>query len=189
MVAAYAFKPAPIHNDFEELCMPLRKQLYSKAMQLCRGPAAADLVQDTLLHGLMAWDSFRVMPGEDPNDRASAWMHRILMNQFITGCRRRARREEALETWYDDAVTHTLGEAPAAPGDDRLSQAVQRALADLDAGSRDIIVRIDIHGETYREIQDVLGVSMGTVKSRLHRARRRMADALGRQGLQPPTRP
>lgn len=178
--------------SFEALCVPMRESLYSKALQLTRSHAAAqDLVQETMVHALVAWDSFLVLEGEDPIDRARGWLHRILKNQFITDLRASNLREDRLEVCREDVIERTLGHGPADPAEfamSPISEACERALLDLDKPSRDVIIRVDLRGESYKEICDELGISIGTVKSRLHRARRRLADELSKQGLPPPAR-
>lgn len=175
--------------SFEALCVPLEKSLHAKAMQLTRNHAnARDLVQETMLRGLAAWATFRVLENEKAEDRASAWMHRILMNQFITGHRRATFRHEILEQHSTEYCELVMGEMPAAPNEQSISASMARALEELDPSARDVLLRVDVRGETYREIQDELGISIGTVKSRLHRARKRLADALVRRGMPPPMR-
>lgn len=181
-----AIRPEPTTPDFEALCTPLRTSLQAKAMHLTRDPQAAlDLVQDTFLHALIAWSSFRVMlEGENANERAnasaSAWMHRILMNQFISSCRMRTRHHDMHEAWPDDIRCAASAPETVEQTHERLSPAIARAIDSLDPIAREIVTRIDLQDEGYPDVARKLGLAVGTVKSKLHRARKQLAEAIER---------
>jgi RNA polymerase sigma-70 factor (ECF subfamily) len=107
------------------------------------------------------------------------WLHRITTNLFLDGVRRKARiRFDALP---DDAGDRLAGRepGPAQVYDDANYDAdVQAALDQLPAEFRAAVVLCDVEGLTYEEIADVLGVKLGTVRSRIHRGRAQLREAL-----------
>ncbi|MEO6822395.1 MAG: RNA polymerase sigma factor SigE [Candidatus Nanopelagicales bacterium] len=107
------------------------------------------------------------------------WLHRITTNLFLDGVRRKARiRFDALP---EDAGDRLAGREPnpAQVFDDASYDAdVQAALDQLPSEFRAAVVLCDIEGLTYEEIADVLGVKLGTVRSRIHRGRAQLRDAL-----------
>jgi RNA polymerase sigma-70 factor (ECF subfamily) len=166
--------------DFEREAMPHRDQLYATALRLTRNPAdAEDLVQETWLRALGAWD--RYLPGSN----CKAWLLRILTNSFINRYRRRRRRRHA----ENDARTDTLrglygsdSDSTAPPQlqlvDDQLGDEVSAALDGIGDDYRRVVELADLQGCRYKDIANDLGVPMGTVMSRLFRARRRLEEQL-----------
>lgn len=134
-----------------------------------------DLVQDTLLRALVGWQRFR--PGTD----CRAWLLRILANSYISGYRRRSRERRILEengpflcVDQHRGSRHpesTIIEALQAA---QITAAVQRLPNDF----AEVLVMADLKGLRYREIAGRLGCPIGTVMSRLHRARRQIAAEL-----------
>jgi RNA polymerase sigma-70 factor (ECF subfamily) len=162
------------HGDFATACLPHQAELYGVAMRICRDPdTAKDLVQETLLRAMVAWSSF------EPGSNLRAWLFRILTNSFINGYRKRRRHQrfaverpgDALAALYgkDQDCTDDLDETVFA---DELSDEVQGALAKLGDDYRDVVERADLRGQKYKDIADELEVPIGTVMSRLFRARR-----------------
>jgi RNA polymerase sigma-70 factor (ECF subfamily) len=162
------------HAGFADTCLPHQGELYGVAMRICRDPdTAKDLVQETLLRAMVAWASF------EPGSNVRAWLFRILTNSFINGYRKRRRHQrfaterpgDALAALYgrDRDCTDDLEEALC---DEELSDEVQQALAKLGPDYRDVVERADLRGEKYKDIADALHVPIGTVMSRLFRARR-----------------
>ena len=175
--------------SFESLCLPLRSALLSKAIQMTRDPQdAQDLVQETLLLAMEKWHTFTMAEGVAPEARASVWLHGILRNTCITTWRRRARRDEVFEAWPLDAeAIHGDSEA----GDvelwpDNLSPELESGLLALKKSDRELIVLADLRSHSEREIAVYLGVPKGTIKSRLSRARRRLAEILAPGRLEAP---
>lgn len=167
-------------REFVLRCMGYEQELFAAAMKLARNPdAAKDLVQDTMLRAMVGWQSF----AQDTNLRA--WLYRILTNGFINGYRKRRRHERltnerpldartALYGDSDDAVPNPVTEAArTALGDE-----VSAALDSLDADYRFVVEHADLRGEKYRDIAAQLGVPIGTVMSRLFRARRTLQAQL-----------
>ncbi len=160
---------------------PLLDGLYAAALRLAGSRAEADdLVQEAMLHAWQSWERF------EPGTNRRAWLHRILVNGFITQYRRRQRERRALdleahperrEALLSDAQ-HLL-EGPDGgvqyPG---LGRALRDALDALPEEFRAVIVLADLGALSYREIADAVGCPIGTVMSRLHRARRAVAAHL-----------
>ncbi len=171
-------RTAPRRDVFMKATAPMIDGLYGAALRLTRSRAAADdLVQETLLSAWQAWDRFE----EGTNLRA--WLHRILVNGYITQYRRQKRERRALDIESDPSRRELfLSDSQAifeGPEGGVQYQGLGRTLRDaLDALPDDfrmVIVMADLCEMTYREIADELGCPMGTVMSRLHRARRAVA--------------
>jgi RNA polymerase sigma-70 factor, ECF subfamily len=161
------------HEAFEVACMPHQAEMFGVAMRICRDPdTAKDLVQETLLRAMVAWESFQ------PGSNLRAWLFRILTNAFINGYRKRRRHQrfaterpgDALNALYGRDQDHTDDLEDALFGDE-LCDEVKQALGRLGPEYRDV-QRADLRGEKYKDIADALHVPIGTVMSRLFRARR-----------------
>ena len=162
------------HSEFAASCLPHQPELFGVAMRICRDPdTAKDLVQETLLRAMVAWSSF------EPGSNLRAWLFRILTNAFINGYRKRRRHQrfaserpgDALIALYGRDQDHTDDLEDTLYGDE-LSDEVQGALGKLGADYRDVVERADLKGQKYKDIADELEVPIGTVMSRLFRARR-----------------
>ncbi len=108
------------------------------------------------------WDRF------EEGTNARAWMHRILFNTFVNGYRRRKREREVLGRVHRESLPD-LTPAPNALG---VGDEVRSALEDLPEVFRDVVLLVDLRGQSYRDAADALGCPVGTVMSRLHRGRR-----------------
>jgi RNA polymerase sigma-70 factor (ECF subfamily) len=162
------------HTDFSAQCLPHQQELYGVAMRICRDPdTAKDLVQETLLRAMVAWASF------EPGSNLRAWLFRILTNAFINGYRKRRRHQRFATERPGDALSALYGRDQDCTDDleqtlygEQLSDEVQGALDRLGADYRDVVERADLKGQKYKDIADDLDVPIGTVMSRLFRARR-----------------
>ena len=171
VTAKEANKP---HAAFELACIPHQQELFGVAMRICRDPdTAKDLVQETLLRAMVAWDSFQ------PGSNLRAWLFRILTNAFINGYRKRRRHQRFATERPGDALTALYGKDQDRTDDleeelvvDELCDEVKTALDRLGPEYRDVVERADLKGEKYKDIADALHVPIGTVMSRLFRARR-----------------
>ena len=145
--------------------------LYNLARYLTRRAGdAEDLVQETYARALPAWDRL------SPDSNVRAWLFRILRNAFLSKYRREHPREG--DEPYD--TTEPADAATADPpflGDGELSRMrglvgadIERALRQLTEDARTVVL-LDAEGFTEGELAEVLGVAVGTVKSRLSRAR------------------
>ena len=157
--------------SFEDLAMPLFPSLYGYARWLTGEPhEAEDLVQETYLKALRGFGSFR----EGTNFRA--WMFRILRNTFLTS-RTGLKTMEPLDDELVEVIagegtpeTHFIHRANA--------EALQRAIAELPLMFREVLLLSDVENMSYKEIGEALAIPVGTVTSRLMRARRRVRVAL-----------
>lgn len=167
---------------FAKYVLPEVETLYRVALSLTHHHAdAEDLVQDTLVRAYRAIDRF---DGRHPR----AWLFTILRNTHIN--RQRRQRPELL---HDPDTTLARLEA-AEPGagnaedhvmDLTFDSVVETSLQDLSPKHRQVVELVDIDGLTYEEAADTLGVPVGTVMSRLHRARRHMRNQLAEAGVAP----
>jgi len=149
------------------------------ARALARDEADADdLVQETYLRALRHWDTFQ--RGTD----CRRWLSTICRNVFLAQKQRgqvvTAVENDVLEA-YASADAHRLARASGLNDlFDRLDlgPAIRGAIAGLDVPFRDVVLLADIHDFTYEEIADLLMIPLGTVRSRLFRARRMLQLAL-----------
>jgi RNA polymerase sigma factor (sigma-70 family) len=162
---------------FEQLALPLFASLYNHAHWLTRNPSEAeDLVQETFTKALRAFDSFQ----HDTNFKA--WIFRILRNTFLTTrAGIAASRTVFLEDHPDTLDTIASGPTP----EDTLIRldneaALHTALEQLQPPLREAILLCDVEEIKYKDIALILDVPIGTVMSRISRARRIL-----RQLLQP----
>ena len=164
---------------FRHYVLPELEVMYRVARSLTRNQAdAEDLVQDALLRAYRAIDRF---DGRHPR----AWLLTILRNAQINRVRR--KRPELLDdpdTTFERTPDPDDSLAPEHVVVDPVFDAeVDDALAALPEKFRSVVELVDIAGTSYQEAADALGVPVGTVMSRLHRARRRMRDQLERAGF------
>lgn len=161
---------------------PLLDGLYGAALRLSGSRSEADdLVQETMLHAWQSWERFE----EGTNLRA--WLHRIMVNGYITAYRRRKRERRALDLDADPGrralllttAQETLEGRDGGVQYGGLGRALREALDALPEEFRAVIVMADLCELSYRDIAEQLGCPMGTVMSRLHRARRAVAAHVG----------
>lgn len=169
-------------SSFEELATPLLPALYNVAHWLTRDPHdAEDLVQETLLKALRGFASFQV------GTNFKAWVFRILRNAFLTSrSGLAAMRTTALEDEMNDlagrglypegAIERQTPEADLIRMGDR--EAVERAMNNLPAPLLEVILLCDVEELKYREIATVLEIPIGTVMSRIARARAQLRKEL-----------
>jgi RNA polymerase sigma-70 factor (ECF subfamily) len=165
--------------DFNTLCLPHRAKLLVRAAHMSGSKADADdLVQDAYIRAFEMWPDFTVAPGEDPSDRTSAWLSRILHNCFIDTCRRRSRRSELLEEYKMDAeavASHDLGEDLVEKDRRRaMREIIREGLSRLTRRERDLIERADLQGQTDIEIAAAYDFDRGTSRTGVYRARKKL---------------
>jgi len=175
-------------NEFAELALPYLDSLYGAALRLTRSPADADdLVQDAFLKAYRFYDRF------EPGTNLRAWLLRILTNTFINKYRRNTRERKVLdgddaEPVGDGVMSRAAMRALTEPEDEAtrslVSQEIQKALEELSEEHRLMIVLADIEELSYKEIADIVGCPIGTVMSRLHRARKHMQGRLVDQAIE-----
>jgi RNA polymerase sigma factor (sigma-70 family) len=133
---------------------------------------AEDLTQEVFVRVFRSLDSFE--PGT-----FEGWLHRITTNLFLDQARRRRRiRFDALPDDFGDRMPARVPTPEAGYHDQMFDPDIEGALAELQPDFRVAVVLCDIEGLTYEEIADVLGVKIGTVRSRIHRGRSQLRKAL-----------
>jgi RNA polymerase sigma-70 factor (ECF subfamily) len=176
-------RTAADRRPFEQAALPHLRDLYAIAVRMTRNPdAAQDLVQETYLRAYAAWSSFIA------GSNCRAWLIRIMTNSFINHYRRARSHRSFTERSESEQMSALYGDEPRADSraaEDTLLRAgfsdeVDRALADLEDDHRLVVLLADVEDMKYREIADTLGWPIGTVMSRLFRARRRLEEQLGR---------
>jgi RNA polymerase sigma-70 factor, ECF subfamily len=164
---------------FETLALPWLEDVARFALSLTRNRADADdLVQDTYLSAFRYWDSF--VPGKDPR----RWLFAICRNLFVRSHERRGRLMESSEGDLDSmpSVLDHIGAIHDGLGAlfDRIDvrPAIERAVDALPEPHRSVLILVDVEGQRYQEAAETLGVAVGTIRSRLFRARREVQRAL-----------
>ncbi len=157
-------------ESFEREALAHLDVLYRVALRLTANPSDADdLVQETMLKAYRAWDQY------EKGTNAKAWLLTILRHAFINEYRRRTRHPETVDvdTIEPYAVfSEVQDEDPQGAFFDRIvDDEVLRAIDQLPEVFRETLVLSDVEGMSYQEIAGILEVPVGTVKSRLFRAR------------------
>ena len=169
------FWASPQSDSFEELAMPLFDQLYNFAHWLTQNrEEAGDLVQETYVKALKGFSSFQ------PGTNFRAWMYRILRNTFLTSrTGLRATSTVPLDAEADGpelAVEHDNPETILMRLTD--SKVLQSAIDGLPVHYREILLLCEVEEMSYQEIAESLSIPIGTVMSRLSRARKTLRDVL-----------
>ncbi len=164
---------------FEQYVLPELDVLFRVAMSITRNAAdAEDLVQDTLLRSFRSIERF---DGRYPR----AWLLTIMRNAQINRVRRKRpellRDAEAGDRLLEQQDPHESAEHDALQ--DTFDAEVESAFTALPDRFRQVVELVDLGGNSYQQAADSLGVPVGTVMSRLHRARKRIRDHLDTNGL------
>ncbi|MGB7599726.1 MAG: sigma-70 family RNA polymerase sigma factor [Candidatus Sulfotelmatobacter sp.] len=162
-------------ETFEELAMPLFDQLYNFAQWMTHNrEEAEDLVQETYAKALKGFPSFRI------GTNFRAWMYRILRNTFLTSrTGLKATMTVPLNLDEDGVEMSVQHDTPETVLLERLNRAqLQTAIDELPVYFREILLLCEVEGMSYQEISETLSVPIGTVMSRLSRARRSLRNRL-----------
>jgi RNA polymerase sigma-70 factor, ECF subfamily len=160
---------------FEGLAMPLFDSLYNFARWLTHNSNdAEDLIQETYLKALRGFGSFQ----RGTNFRA--WMFQILRNTFLSSCSKLDRRMTvAMDSEADFLDLPALSATPESQLIERSGiDAVRSAIGRLPVVFREVILLCDVEDASYREAAEILSIPMGTVMSRLARARKALRESL-----------
>ena len=166
-------------QSFEQYAMPLFDSLYNFAMWLARNrEEAEDLVQETYAKALKGFSSFQ------PGTNFRAWMFRILRNAFLnsrTGLR--VSQTAPLELEADSPLMPVTEQTPESILLRQIDhETLHRAIEELPVGFREVLLLRDVEDMSYQEIAETLSIPIGTVMSRLSRARRMLKDILQSRG-------
>lgn len=166
---------------FNQEFLPHIDSMYNFAFRLTMDEDDAhDLVQDTYLK------AFRFISSFEQGTNAKAWLFRILKNSFINDYRKRSKEPakvdyQEIETTYNSEeggdAQHTV-DLRANTVQDMIGDEVANALNSLPVDFRTVIIICDIEGFTYEEMAKILDIPIGTVRSRLHRARNLLKEKL-----------
>ena len=158
-------------DDFRKAIVTLLPRLRRFAWVLSREEAAADdLVQATVEKCLAKQDYWQA------GTRLDSWMYRIMRNIWIDEARLRSRRRE---TTGPQAEAALIPDPLVAPPETRLQAlSVESAVAELPSEQREVVALVLIDGLAYRDASAVLGIPIGTLTSRLSRARAALAARL-----------
>jgi len=158
---------------FEDLAMPLFDQLYNFAHWLTQNTAEAeDLVQETYAKALRGFSSFQ----SGTNFRA--WMYRILRNSFLSS-RTGLKTSVVLDPEdREDALQKETATPESILIEQENREVVQQALGELPLHFREVLLLCEVEEMSYQEISETLMIPIGTVMSRLFRARKALRDVL-----------
>ncbi len=170
-------------REFEGLALEHIDALYRGALRMTGNPEEAeDLVQDVYVRAIRFYTQFQ------PGTNIRAWLFKILKNTFINRFRRKARTptqigldEPEFQRTELEAINlqNPVHPSPEAEFFNRLTaQAIQRALSEIPEKFQRIVVLSDIEGFSYKEIAEIEDCPLGTVMSRLYRARRMLQNLL-----------
>jgi RNA polymerase sigma-70 factor, ECF subfamily len=159
---------------FEELAMPLFDSLYNFARWLVRNRSdAEDLVQETYRKALHSFASFH------PGTNFRGWIFRILRNTFLSSRSRLERKMTvAMESEEDGSELAAERQTPETILIERSNRhLVQRAIDELPAHYREVLLLCEVEEMSYQQIAEILSIPIGTVMSRLARARRAIRES------------
>jgi RNA polymerase sigma-70 factor (ECF subfamily) len=168
------------HRIFETEFMPHIDAMYNFAYRITYDEdTAKDLLQDTYYKAFKFIESFQT------GTNAKAWLFRILKNSFINEFRKKNKEPvkvdyQDVETYYnsDDVNEVITSDLRVEVLQDMLGDEVSNALNALAVDFRIVIILCDLEGFTYEEMSKILDIPIGTVRSRLHRARNLLREKL-----------
>jgi len=175
-----SYTKAEKERVFENEFLPHIDSMYNFAYRLTFDEDdAKDLVQDTYLK------AFRFIQSFEQGTNAKAWLFRILKNSFINDFRKKSKQPakvdyQEVETFYnsddvDKSITTVLRVDAV---QDMIGDEISNALNSLDVDFRTVIILCDLEGFKYDEMAKILDIPIGTVRSRLHRARNLLKEKL-----------
>jgi RNA polymerase sigma-70 factor (ECF subfamily) len=182
MLSLFQPKKSASQREFEADALQHLDALYAHGLRLTRSPSdAEDLVQDTFVKALRFYDRF------ERGTNLKAWLLRIQFNSFVNKYRRRAKENSIAESMsHEPAGEATMGRgalrALLDPHSAMLrpvvSAEIQAVLEQLPEDHRTVVILADVEELSYKEIAEIMSCPIGTVMSRLHRARRTLQEKL-----------
>lgn len=172
--------PKIFKTEFEKDFMPLMRQAYNFAFRLTYNEDdAKDLVQESYVKAFRFYESF------ERGTNTKAWLFRIIKNTFINEYRKKSKEPQKFD--YQEIEERYNGENASVEHEqslrvdivnDMLGDEITIALNTLQEEFREIIILCDLEDFKYEEIADILNIPIGTVRSRLHRARNAMKEKI-----------
>ena len=174
------YSPDEKEHIFENEFLPHIHSIYNFAYRITiNEDDAKDLVQETYLKAFRFIDSFQ------QGTNAKAWLFRILKNSFINEFRKRSKEPakvdyQEVESYYnsDEVDQPITSDLRVEAIKEKIGDEVSVAINSLDIDFRTVIILCDLEGFTYEEMAKILDIPIGTVRSRLHRARNLLRDKL-----------
>lgn len=179
--------------EFEQLALGHLDSVYRLALRLTRSPQRAeDLVQDTYARALRPqtverFDPASARPGASASEGMRAWLFTICHNLFYSQIKREGRAPASVGEFFAESSDGPPPDAPppawsrASFDWEHVDGRLRSAVEELKEEYRDVLLMWGVDGLKYREIGEILGIPIGTVMSRLHRARKLVADRLMEQ--------
>jgi len=177
-----------LYADFEREAVPHMDALYNFALKMTGdSDDASDLIQETYLKAFRFFDKF------EKGTNCKAWLFRIMKNTYINTYRKNVKEPdkvdyEDVENFYENIKASNTDSAHLEKDiyDNLLDDELSEAISSLPEDFRTVVILADIEGFTYEEIADFIDVPVGTVRSRLHRARKmlftKLYDYAGKKG-------
>jgi len=165
-------------DQFKTEMIGLLPRLRRFAVSLTRsGPDADDLLQEACTTALQKWQQY------DPSQPFDRWMFRVVRNLWISEVRKRKVRQG--EGQIDAEEAHEL-QTPGSAEETLTAQQVRKKVADLDEDLAQPLMLVCAEGYSYKEVSELLSIPIGTVMSRIHRARKLLVSRLSvEESLQP----
>ncbi|MGE5682532.1 MAG: sigma-70 family RNA polymerase sigma factor [Bacillota bacterium] len=172
--------------DFEREALPHMSALYNFALRMTGNPDDADdLVQETFLKAFRFFDKF------EKGTNCKAWLFRILKNSYINDYRKQSKEPnkvdyDDIENFYENIKSSDVKSNHLVEDvfNNLLDDDISAAISSLPEDFRTVIILSDIEGFTYEEIADFVDCPIGTVRSRLHRARKMLYVRLNKYAQQ-----
>jgi RNA polymerase sigma-70 factor, ECF subfamily len=160
---------------FEALYHAHAGRVYALCLRLTADAAQAEeRTQDAFVR---AWERLATFRGESA---FSSWLYRLTVNEVLLGRRAERRREQRVVTTDDPAALERPRDGAPGTGGPGLALDLERAVAALPPGAREVFVLHDVEGYRHDEIAELTGIAVGTSKAQLFRARRLLREALNR---------
>ncbi len=180
LFAIFTSEERKLNQEFEREAVPHMDALYNYAVKMTGdSDDASDLIQETYLKAFRFWDKF------EKGTNCKAWLFRIMKNTFINTYRKTSKEPdkvdyEEIENFYENIKPSSTDSAHLEKDiyDNLLDDEMSEAISSLPEDFRTVIILCDIEGYTYDEIADFVDVPVGTVRSRLHRARKMLFTKL-----------
>lgn len=169
-----------LYEDFEREAVPHMDALYNYALRITGdSDDASDLIQETYMKAFRFFDKF------EKGTNCKAWLFRILKNTYINTYRKSTKEPdkvdyEEVENYYENIKASNTDDAHLEKEifDNLLDDEVTSAISSLPEDFRTVVLLSDIEGYTYEEIAEFVDCPVGTVRSRLHRARKMLFTKL-----------
>ncbi len=180
-------KGAKKQREFEEVALVHTDALLRTALRMTKNQSdSEDLVQETMLKAYRFFDRF------ERGSNIKAWLFKIMTNIFINNYRQKSRKPSSVsyEDIDDNFLYHQLENSKSKDADPEeilfaklIDSDVRKAIGELPADFRMVVVLAFLEEFSYEEIAEIADIQLGTVKSRLHRARKLLQKSLWKYAL------